>query len=74
VLVDGRQQQPGGARRPGEWNWQGVWEERVRRNVRASVSDPVLFGGDGGDVINFLKMEDEEVEELLLGRSGLSSG
>ncbi|KAI9872126.1 MAG: hypothetical protein M1830_002045, partial [Pleopsidium flavum] len=23
----------GHARRPGEWNWEGVWEERVRRGV-----------------------------------------
>jgi hypothetical protein len=31
-------------RRPGEWNWEGVWEERVRKAVRASLSEPVLFG------------------------------
>lgn len=31
-------------RRPGEWNWQGVWEERVRKCVQASLSEPVLFG------------------------------
>lgn len=39
-------QQPGGARRPGEWNWQGVWEDRVRKSIHASFSEPVLFGGD----------------------------
>lgn len=44
-------QQPGGARRPGEWNWQGVWEDRVRKSIQASVSEPVLFGGDGHDVV-----------------------
>jgi hypothetical protein len=31
-------------RRPGEWNWEGVWEERVKKAVRASLSEPVLFG------------------------------
>ncbi|KAF2493145.1 hypothetical protein BU16DRAFT_465541, partial [Lophium mytilinum] len=36
------------ARRPGEWNWEGVWEERVRKAVRASLSEPVLYGGLGG--------------------------
>lgn len=44
-------QQPGGARRPGEWNWQGVWEDRVRKSIEASVSEPVLFGGDSEDVV-----------------------
>lgn len=44
-------QQPGGAKRPGEWNWQGVWEDRVRKSVQASISDPVLFGGDSNDVV-----------------------
>lgn len=45
-------QQPGGARRPGEWNWQGVWEDRVRKSIYASVSEPVLFGGDKHDVVS----------------------
>lgn len=46
-----KRQQPGGARRPGEWNWQGVWEERVRRSVQASQSEAMLFGGDNNDVV-----------------------
>lgn len=46
-------QQPGGARRPGEWNWQGVWEDRVRKSIQASNSEAVLFGGgDGNDVVS----------------------
>lgn len=36
------------ARQPGEWNWEGVWEERVRRGVDASQSDAVLYGSAGG--------------------------
>ncbi|RYP32364.1 hypothetical protein DL767_005229 [Monosporascus sp. MG133] len=35
------------ARRPGEWNWEGVWEERVKKAIAASLSEPVLFGGAG---------------------------
>ena len=27
-----------------EWNWDGVWEERVRRGIDNSTSEPVLFG------------------------------
>lgn len=47
-------QQPGGARRPGEWSWQGVWEDRVRKSICASVSEPVLFGG--GDENNVVRL------------------
>ncbi len=40
------------ARRPGEWNWEGVWEERVKKGIRSSLSEPMLFGGAGaGDDI-----------------------
>lgn len=38
-------------REPGEWSWEGVWEERVQRNIQASMSEPVLFGNEGGDEI-----------------------
>jgi len=39
-------------RRPGEWNWEGVWEERVRKAVKASLSEPVLYGtGMGEDIV-----------------------
>lgn len=37
-----------GARRPGEWSWDGVWKERVKRGVEASISDQVVFGAGGG--------------------------
>lgn len=42
------------ARRPGEWNWEGVWEERVKKGIAASLSEPVLFGGIGAsdDVVS----------------------
>jgi hypothetical protein len=41
------------ARRPGEWNWEGVWEERVRKAVKASLSEAVLYGtpGVGEDMV-----------------------
>lgn len=43
-------------RRPGEWNWEGVWEERVRRAVNASLSESVLYGaGAGEDIVSHQK-------------------
>lgn len=46
------------ARRPGEWNWEGVWEERVKKGIAASLSEPVLFGGVGStdDVVSLSKL------------------
>lgn len=32
-------------RKPGEWNWDGVWEDRVKKGISASLSEPVLYGG-----------------------------
>ena len=40
-------QQPGGARKPGEWNWEGVWEDRIRRGIRASTAEQALFRTPG---------------------------
>ncbi|KAK9774797.1 putative Ubiquitin-conjugating enzyme/RWD-like protein [Seiridium cardinale] len=53
-------------RKPGEWNWEGVWEERVKKGIATSLSEPVLFGGSGGsdDVIRFLSMEDNDIEAV----------
>ncbi|KAK8118519.1 uncharacterized protein PG998_003145 [Apiospora kogelbergensis] len=60
--------QPAGAgvRKPGEWNWEGVWEARVKKAVDASVSEAVLYGGTGAgdDVIRFLSMEEADVEAV----------
>ncbi|KAK6852764.1 ubiquitin-conjugating enzyme [Apiospora arundinis] len=57
---------PGGVRKPGEWNWEGVWEARVKKAVDASVSEAVLYGGTGAgdDVIRFLSMEEGDVEAV----------
>lgn len=50
-------------RKPGEWNWEGVWEERVKRGVQASLSEAVLFGqGQGDEVINFLNLDEGDVQ------------
>ncbi|RFU25936.1 hypothetical protein B7463_g10405, partial [Scytalidium lignicola] len=54
---------PNTRRRPGEWNWDGVWEVRVLKGIEASASDPVLYGNAVGDeLIHFLRMENEQLE------------
>ena len=45
-----RAAQPGGARRPGEWNWSGVFEDRVRKVVASSRAEGTVFGGGGGEL------------------------
>ncbi|KAG2163005.1 hypothetical protein JADG_002744 [Aureobasidium aubasidani] len=57
-------QQPGGARRPGQWNWEGVWEERVKKGVQASISQHTLFGSAAStdDLINFLNIDTESID------------
>ncbi|ORY63167.1 ubiquitin-conjugating enzyme/RWD-like protein [Pseudomassariella vexata] len=60
---------PSGVRKPGEWNWEGVWEERVKKGVAASLSEAVLYGGAAGggggdDVIRFSNMEDDDIEAV----------
>jgi hypothetical protein len=57
---------PMAARRPGEWNWEGVWEVRVKRGIDASLAEAVLFGNSAGDdLIRFLHMEGGEVETVM---------
>ncbi|KAF2233133.1 hypothetical protein EV356DRAFT_524659 [Viridothelium virens] len=56
-----RQSEPGSearVRRPGEWNWDGVWEERVRKGIQSSLSDPVLYGhtGVGDDIVSLRRL------------------
>ncbi|KAF4513497.1 hypothetical protein G6O67_000762 [Ophiocordyceps sinensis] len=56
---------PAATRQSGEWNWEGVWEDRVRKGIAASLSDPALFGGGGPDeLIRFLAMEDSDVASI----------
>ncbi|KAJ3952516.1 hypothetical protein N0V92_011039 [Colletotrichum tropicale] len=53
-------------RHPGEWNWEGVWEDRVQKGIAASLSEAVLYGAASGgdDLINFLAMEEGEVDSV----------
>jgi hypothetical protein len=55
-----------GRRRPGEWNWEGVWEERVKRGVQSSLTEPTLFGlaGAGEDIIRFSDIDANALERI----------
>ncbi|KAH6633392.1 ubiquitin-conjugating enzyme/RWD-like protein [Boeremia exigua] len=56
-------------RRPGEWNWDGVWEDRVKRAVNASLSESVLYGpGAGEDIIRFQQVDDDETVAVMKSR------
>ena len=39
-----------------EWSWEGVWEDRVRKGIDASIADSTLYGcaGGGDDPVSFL--------------------
>ncbi|KAF5021001.1 hypothetical protein F66182_6982 [Fusarium sp. NRRL 66182] len=53
-------------RQPGEWDWDGVWEDRVKKNVASSLSEPVLYGETktSDDLIKFLAMEDNDIDSV----------
>lgn len=58
------------ARLPGEWNWTGVWEERVKKCTQNSLSEPVLFGSASGSIdMVYHSQCSAEDEKLMLGRS-----
>ena len=45
VSIHGRN----GVKPLGEWNWEGVWEKRVKAIITASISDPALFANGEND-------------------------
>lgn len=56
---------------PGDWNWDGVWESRVRNGMEESISDAVLFGSKNNRAMNtstghirFVKVDDERTQEI----------
>ncbi|EPE30932.1 UBC-like protein [Glarea lozoyensis ATCC 20868] len=53
-------------RKPGEWNWDGVWEMRVKKGVEASITEAELFGTSSADndLIRFLNLDEEQIETI----------
>ncbi|KAI5463336.1 ubiquitin-conjugating enzyme/RWD-like protein [Mariannaea sp. PMI_226] len=62
----GRKSQQSGVRPPSEWDWDGVWEDRVKKGIAASLSEPVLYGAANtpDDLLCFLPMEDNDIESV----------
>ncbi|KAJ2979688.1 hypothetical protein NUW58_g7141 [Xylaria curta] len=56
----------GSVRDPGEWNWEGVWEERVKKGISTSLSESVMFGSAGAadDVIRFLNIGEDDLNSI----------
>ncbi|KAI0914934.1 ubiquitin-conjugating enzyme/RWD-like protein [Ustulina deusta] len=56
----------GSGRKPGEWNWEGVWEERVKKNMSACLSESAMFGpaSTADDVIRFLNMGEDDLNSI----------
>lgn len=64
-LAGGTSAPSAAARRPGEWNWEGVWEVRVKKGIENSISEAVLYGKEvGDDLIRFLPLEQKDVEGI----------
>ncbi|KPM38762.1 hypothetical protein AK830_g7821 [Neonectria ditissima] len=63
---DKRTQAIGAAtRHPGEWNWNGVWEDRVKTAINTSLSESILYGAaTSDDMIRFLEMGDNDVDSV----------
>jgi Ubiquitin-conjugating enzyme len=60
---------PMAQKQPGDWNWEGVFEKRVKSGVESSISDAVLFGSSrlgaqGNDTIRFRKLDDEQLNAI----------
>lgn len=56
---------------PGDWNWDGVWESRVRNGMEESISDAVLFSSKNNRATNmsashirFAKNDDEQTRNI----------
>ncbi|KAK5098633.1 hypothetical protein LTR70_002521 [Exophiala xenobiotica] len=59
---------------PGDWNWDGVWESRVKNGIEESMSDAVLFGSKSNrpatstsGPIKFGKNDDVKTQEIQSG-------
>ncbi|PTB80342.1 hypothetical protein M440DRAFT_1397690 [Trichoderma longibrachiatum ATCC 18648] len=53
-------------REPGDWNWDGVWEDRVKKGVASTLTESVLYGASGisDDMIHFLALEEGTIEAV----------
>jgi len=53
-----------GSRQQDEWSWDGVWEERARKGIEASIAESTLYGGGGDDLVGFQCPKPMEVANI----------
>lgn len=49
-----------------EWSWDGVWEERVRKGIDASISESTLYGGGSGGLDDLVGFPRPATQDLLI--------
>ncbi|KAF2674682.1 hypothetical protein BT63DRAFT_449671 [Microthyrium microscopicum] len=54
-------------RKPGQWNWEGVWEDRVKRGIQSTVAEQVLFGSSSAadELIRFSSLDPDQLGAIL---------
>lgn len=64
------------ARKPGEWNWDGVWEVRSRKGIEGSLAEPVLYGNiaSSDDLVRSFPFPNLTKTKLLMSDSISSRG
>lgn len=45
-----------------EWNWDGVWESRVRNAIESSTSEAGLYSNQG--LVKFAKMDSDQLKDI----------
>ena len=57
----------GRGRRPEQWNWEGVWEDRVKRGIQSTMTEQALFGSASAadEMIRFSNLDPEALDIII---------
>lgn len=65
------------ARHPADWNWDGVWESRVRNGIDESISDAALYGSKTGrpaaSANESIKFQRQDEDRMLVAQQLMAS-
>jgi hypothetical protein len=53
---------PSSPKQMSDWNWDGVWESRVRNLIDASISEAGLFSNQ--NLVKFAKIDGSQLKEI----------
>ncbi|ETN44107.1 uncharacterized protein HMPREF1541_10657 [Cyphellophora europaea CBS 101466] len=53
---------PSSPKQMSDWNWDGVWESRVRNGIDSSISEAGLFTNQG--LVRFAKLDKEQLDAI----------